>query len=104
MSGSFQNTPSSRKASPLGPLTDRGDSPTASPLYQKTREVARRGSFASGGAGSPLGVGIGGGAFGRRSGEGTPSPSGIAGKGQGGMVLNSKWLYERGRRGSGVYS
>ena len=101
--GGSAGTPSSRKGSPLaGATTDRGDSPTASPLWQKTKEVARRGSH---GSSSPLGPGTGGAmekvVLGRQS--GTPSPTGgIAGRGAT-VGLNSKWLYEKGRRGSGVY-
>ncbi|KAL9631602.1 MAG: hypothetical protein Q9164_005793 [Protoblastenia rupestris] len=96
-------TPSSRKGSPLAGTTDRGDSPTASPLWQKSKEVARRGSY---GSPSQLGLGMGGGnersILGRQS--GTPSPTGgMAGRGAT-VGLNSKWLYEKGRRGSGVHS
>ena len=99
-------TPGSRKGSPYSGIgaTDRGDSPTASPLWQKTREVARRGSY---GSPSPLGMSMGmsgvgeRGVLGRQS--GTPSPtSGMAGRGAT-VALNSKWLYEKGRRQSGVY-
>ncbi|KAL9098464.1 MAG: hypothetical protein Q9163_005879 [Psora crenata] len=94
--------PLSRKASPLAGATDRGDSPTASPLWQKSRDVARRGSYGSPG---PLGVGVGGAgdkSFLRRQ-PATPSPTGgIAGR-NATVGLNSKWLYEKGKMGTGMF-
>lgn len=81
---------------------ERSDSPVGSPWGQKsmgrTRDPARRSSY---GSPSPLGPGFGG-----REGSilGAPStPSPTAGRGAS-VGLNSKWLYNKGRSSSGMYS
>ena len=102
-------------------FTDRGDSPVHSPLWVKTREMARggsQGSFrslrrgdstASGGAvGGNQGQGIASGGevralmdVGRRR----DSPGGGNGGRSSSVGLSSKWIYEReSRRGSGGYA
>lgn len=75
-----------------GRLTDRGDSPMASPLWGKQRKVRQRESFGTPGEGkkgSPLGM------------SGSGSPLAIGGGGSPAhRMLNNKWLFERGKRGS----
>lgn len=75
-------------------------SPSASPLFQKTigRDVTRRLSY---GTPSPLG-------FSRAANDSSssltaPTPSPTTGKGAS-VGLNSRWLYEKGRPGSGIGS
>jgi len=95
---SSRGTPQSRKGSPaLG-----GDSPSASPLWQKImghgKDTSRRYSY---GSPSPLGPGLGGNERSVLGAPNTPSPT----AGRGATVgLNSKWLYEKGRRSSGGWS
>lgn len=92
--GSYSNSPLSGKGvsrSPGSPFPS-----SASPLLQKTMAgngANRRSSF----SGSPLGLGS------SRSGmpetPSTPTPGTTKGSGIG---LNSKWLYDKGRRSSGT--
>lgn len=92
---SYSNSPASGRGSPtLGtPSKMSTFSPNASPLLHKAigggMGGARRSSY---GSPSPLGPGGSGAA------PSTPSPS--TGKGTS-VGLNSKWLYEKGRRSSG---
>ena len=83
------------------PGRERGDSPAASPLWQKAtsnaRDPVRRSSY---GSPSPLGPGFGG-----RDGSILGAPSTPSPTGRGATVgLNSKWLYDKGRRSSGSRS
>ena len=75
-----------------GRLTDRGDSPMASPLWGKKGNVRKRASFGTPGErkGSPLGI----------SGSGNPLAIGAGGGSPAHGMLNNKWLFERGKRGS----
>lgn len=94
---SAYSTPISRSPSYGRERESNELSPTASPLWQKAIGNTRRSSY---GSPSPLGPGLGasvlgGSVFGAPS---TPSPT--AGRGAS-VGLNSKWLYEKGRRSSG---
>lgn len=92
--GNYSNSPLSGKGIPRSPSGSPFAS-SVSPLLQKTMagNGNRRSSF---GSGSPLGLGALRG--GMPDTPGTPTP-GVA-KG-GGIGLNSKWLYDKGRRSSG---
>ncbi|KAL8677190.1 MAG: hypothetical protein Q9186_006366 [Xanthomendoza sp. 1 TL-2023] len=101
--GSAGKTPFSRKdrgsESPLFGSSENPFTPSASPLWQKSmlgggRDTRRRSSL---GTPSPLGPGKDSGSLWTPN---TPSPT--TGKGVGASVgLNNRWLYERGRTGSG---
>lgn len=113
----YPHSPTPRNLSPAGrnssaystPISrspsfgrERSDSPQGSPWGQKSfgraREPARRSSY---GSPSPLGPGFGGREGSILGAPSTPSPS----TGRGASVgLNSKWLYNRGRSSSGMYS
>jgi nucleoporin POM34 len=91
----YSNSPASGRASPSQATPSKGSpyTPNASPLLHKAigggMAGARRSSY---GSPSPLGPAA------SSLGPSTPSPS--TGKGAS-VGLNSKWLYERGRRNSG---
>lgn len=117
--GSAFSTPNSTRASPGGSVASLPGSPyspAASPLLHKGGAgVLQRQRRASSIGGSPLGGGNGGGTLaailgnagspagglllGADNGGGSPSPA-SAGK-RSSIGLNSKWLYEKGRRTSG---
>jgi len=95
--GVYSGSPLSAKGSPLsGGLSGPPFSPSASPLLQKAMggniTGTRRHSY---GSASPLGPAAS--RMGMVEAPGTPSP---ASKGSG-IGLNSKWLYDKGRRNSG---
>ncbi|TPX08228.1 uncharacterized protein E0L32_001876 [Thyridium curvatum] len=94
---SYTSSPLSGRGSP-GPSSSRINgspfSPVASPLFQKAVNGPRRSSF---GSPSPLPPSSSGGLF--PDAPGTPSPSGTGKRSS--VGLNNKWLYERGRKGSG---
>ncbi|APA13677.1 hypothetical protein sscle_11g084470 [Sclerotinia sclerotiorum 1980 UF-70] len=75
---------------PLGPVY----SPGASPLLQKTLMSGSGNRRSSYGSSNPLGRSIG-----EPGTPGTPSPLGVGKTSS--VGLNSKWLYEKGRRNSG---
>lgn len=95
--GTYSGSPLSGKGSPLsGSLSGSPFSPGASPLLQKAigggMAGMRRHSY-----GSPSPLGPGASRMNVPEAPGTPSP-GSKGNGIG---LNSKWLYDKGRRNSG---
>lgn len=95
--GVYSNSPLAGKGSPIsGSVNGSPFSPSASPLLQKAiggnPNGNRRHSY-----GSPSPLGATGSRFGGPEAPGTPSP---ASKGSG-IGLNSKWLYDKGRRNSG---
>ncbi|CZR56345.1 uncharacterized protein PAC_06233 [Phialocephala subalpina] len=95
--GVYSNSPLAGKGSPMsGSVNGSPFSPGASPLLQKAMggnsNGNRRHSY-----GSPSPLGPTGSRFGGPEAPGTPSP---ASKGSG-IGLNSKWLYDKGRRNSG---
>lgn len=95
--GVYSGSPLAGKGSPLpGSPSGSPFSPGASPLLQKAiggvSNGSRRHSYGSPSPLGPTGSRIGGGEA-----PGTPSP---ASKGTG-IGLNSKWLYDKGRRNSG---
>lgn len=95
--GSFASSPLSGRGSPLIQANVGGSgSPTGSPLFNKSSNGfggGRRSSL----SGSPFGASTATNLF---SEPGSPSPSG--GK-RTTVGLNSKWLYEKGRRSSGAW-
>ncbi|TVY84309.1 Nucleoporin [Lachnellula suecica] len=95
--GSYPNSPLSGKGSPLaGSVSGSPFSPGASPLLQKAMggglNGTRRHSY---GSGSPLGPGAS--RINVPEVPGSPSPAAKAPT----VGLNSKWLYDKGRRNSG---
>ncbi|SPN97593.1 uncharacterized protein DNG_01105 [Cephalotrichum gorgonifer] len=99
ISGSIASSVSSR-ASVAGNAPTSPYSPAASPLQGKGFNPTRNGRRSSFGSPSPLGGGSGGGNGGKLfEGVTSPSPSGKKTS----VGLNSKWLYERGRRSSGSW-
>jgi len=96
---SYASSPLSGRGSPApgGKLGGSPYSPAGSPLLQKAvtggLNGARRSSF---GSGSPLGAATGSSLF--KDIGSTPSPTAAK---RSSVGLNSKWLYERGRRSSG---
>lgn len=93
---SYASSPLSGRGSPaLQGQTGSPYSPVGSPIYNKGLDVAGNGRRSSIGGGSPFGASSSTNLF---SDPGSPSPSG--GK-RTSVGLNSKWLYERGRRSSG---
>lgn len=108
--GSYTNSPLSGRGSPVvaGPGGGGGSpySPLESPLLTKGGSVLGNGRRSSNGSGSPFDRLNGGGAvssgiglFGEAS--PTPGPVSPAGGKRTSVGLNSKWLYEKGRRSSG---
>ncbi|OAA40302.1 Nuclear pore complex component [Metarhizium rileyi] len=97
--GSYASSPLSGRGSPLiqGSFGASGSqySPVGSPLLQKSINGLGNGRRSSFGSGSPFGQSTSANLF---SDPGSPSPSG--GK-RTSVGLNSKWLYEKGRRSSG---
>lgn len=99
--GSFASSPLSGRGSPMlqGTMGGSGSpySPSGSPLHSKSSNGLgfSNGRRSSLGSGNPFGVSSGTSLF---SDPGSPSPSG--GKRMT-VGLNSKWLYEKGRRSSG---
>lgn len=95
--GTYSNSPLSGKGSPRSPSAGSPFSPNASPFLSKAMGAGngsnRRHSY---GSGSPLGPGASRGGV---ADPGTPTPSATKGSGIG---LNSKWLYDKGRRNSGT--
>lgn len=96
--GDFSNSPLSNKGSPLsGSINGSPFSPAASPLLQKAMGGALNGNRRhSYGSPSPLGPGVS--RMNVPETPGTPSPSAAKGVNVG---LNSRWLFEKGRRNSG---
>ncbi|KAK8917954.1 hypothetical protein H634G_09635 [Metarhizium anisopliae BRIP 53293] len=97
--GSYASSPLSGRGSPLiqGSFGASGSqySPVGSPVFQKSIGGLGNGRRSSFGSGSPFAQSTSANLF---SDPGSPSPSG--GK-RTSVGLNSKWLYERGRRSSG---
>lgn len=95
--GSYVSSPLSGRGSPALPGGGSGSpySPMGSPLYKKGLDLAANGRRSSFGSQSPFAASTSTNLF---SDPGSPSPSG--GK-RTSVGLNSKWLYERGRRSSG---
>ncbi|KAM0813507.1 putative Nuclear pore complex component [Seiridium cardinale] len=75
-------------------------SPAGSPLIHKALNGARRSSLGSIGSPGSLGKSFGASTSIFGGGPDSPSPSPLNGK-RSTVALNNKWLYERGRRGSG---
>lgn len=105
-SPSIAGSVGSQRSYTSSPLSGRGSpamqgqsgspySPVGSPIYNKGLDVAGNGRRSSVGGGSPFAASSSTNLF---SDPGSPSPSG--GK-RTSVGLNSKWLYERGRRSSG---
>ncbi|EFY84550.1 nuclear pore complex component, putative [Metarhizium acridum CQMa 102] len=96
--GSYASSPLSGRGSPLiqGSFGASGSqySPVGTPVFQKSMSGLGNGRRSSFGSGSPFGQSTSANLF---SDPGSPSPSG--GK-RTSVGLNSKWLYERGRRSS----
>ncbi|KAK3905320.1 nuclear pore complex component-domain-containing protein [Staphylotrichum tortipilum] len=90
------SSPRFNSASPskLAPGGQYSPSPVSPLLHKAVNGGARRGSF---GSTSPLGASTGSSVFG---GDGPSTPTPAAGK-RSSVSLNNKWLYEKGRRGSG---
>jgi nucleoporin POM34 len=97
--GSYASSPLSGRGSPViqGSFGASGSqySPVGSPLLQRSINGLGNGRRSSFGSGSPFGQATSANLF---SDPGSPSPSG--GK-RTSVGLNSKWLYEKGRRSSG---
>ncbi|KAH7323844.1 nuclear pore complex component-domain-containing protein [Rhexocercosporidium sp. MPI-PUGE-AT-0058] len=92
--GNYSGSPLSAKGSPNGSTTGLPFSPGSSPLLQKAMGGGMNGTRrASYGSPSPLGPSL-------RLGQETPGSPSPASK-TGGIGLNSKWLYDKGRRNSG---
>jgi len=95
--GVYSGSPLAGKGSPLaGSISGSPFSPGASPLLQKAMGGASSGSRRHS-YGSPSSLGPTGSRMGSIEAPGTPSP---ASRGTG-IGLNSKWLYDKGRRNSG---
>lgn len=96
--GNYSNSPLAGKGSPTsGSINGSPFSPGASPLLQKAMGGVMNGNRRhSYGSASPLGPGAS--RINVPETPGTPSPSAAKGVNVG---LNSKWLYEKGRRNSG---
>lgn len=96
--GSYASSPLSGRGSPVvsGTLGGSGSpySPSGSPLFQKSANGLGNGRRSSFGTGSPFGASTSANLF---SEPGSPSPGGKRTS----VGLNSKWLYEKGRRSSG---
>ncbi|PVH79573.1 nuclear pore complex component [Cadophora sp. DSE1049] len=93
--GSYSGSPLSGKGSPNASTTGLPFSPNSSPLLQKAMGGGMNGTRrASYGSPSPLGPSL------SRVGSETPGSPSPASK-TGGLGLNSKWLYDKGRRNSG---
>ena len=93
--GSYSGSPLSGKGSPNASTTGLPFSPNSSPLLQKAMGGGMNGTRrASYGSPSPLGPSL------SRVGSETPGSPSPASK-SGGLGLNSKWLYDKGRRNSG---
>ena len=95
--GSYTSSPLSGRGSPAlqGGGSGSPYSPMGSPLYKKGLDLSTNGRRSSFGSPSPFAASTSTNLF---SDPGSPSPSG--GK-RTSVGLNSKWLYERGRRSSG---
>ena len=94
--GSYASSPLSGRGSPALQGAGSGSpySPMGSPLYNKGLEVSQNGRRSSIGSPSPFSASTSTNLF---SDPGSPSPGGKRTS----VGLNSKWLYERGRRSSG---
>ncbi|KAK0117822.1 hypothetical protein ONS95_012147 [Cadophora gregata] len=93
--GNYSGSPLSAKGSPNASTTGLPFSPNSSPLLQKAMGGGINGSRrASYGSPSPLGQSL------SRVGSETPGSPSPASK-TGGLGLNNKWLYDKGRRNSG---
>ncbi|CZT43189.1 uncharacterized protein RSE6_03187 [Rhynchosporium secalis] len=94
--GGYSGSPLSGKGSPNGSSIGMPFSPSSSPLLQKAMgggiNGGRRASY---GSPSPLGPSLLRGSGLETPGSPTPAPK------TGGVGLNSKWLYDKGRRNSG---
>lgn len=95
--GSYASSPLSGRGSPAlqGGGSGSPYSPVGSPLYKKGLDISTNGRRSSIGSQNPFATSTSTNLF---SDPGTPSPSG--GK-RTSVGLNSKWLYERGRKSSG---
>lgn len=91
--GSYPSSPLSGRGSPV--VQGSSGSPVGSPLYQKSVNHLGNGRRSSFGSTSPFGASTSSNPFADAN---PPSPSG--GK-RTSVGLNSKWLYEKGRRSSG---